>query len=138
MSNFMEFHADEGEDGPPVAGLPPAFQEALVAGHHKGCVCAVSRVAQDRQGVVTHVEWGVTTPWLDDWRAGPQVAPAAEVVHALREGTEVLTLFPTATGFACGPPLILSDAGLLAMTPGGPAEWTLDMLARLNLSKRLH
>lgn len=118
--------------------LPPGFEVALEQSEGKGSICAISRVAQDRYGNVTHAEWGVTTPWLDDWLVGPVIAAAKDVAFAVSHGAAVFTLFPTATGFACGPQFVVDGRGQLATARGHPPEWNVSMLARLNLPRTLN
>lgn len=120
------------------ASLPDGFENALEQWRAKGSVCAVSRVAQDQYGNVTHVEWGVTTPSLCDWVVGPAVAAAHDVAQALERGATVFTLFATGSGFACGPHLVVDDRGQLAVAEGHPPEWNVWMLARLNLPPTLN
>lgn len=125
-------------NGPGGGSLPDGFADALAQWMAKGSVCAVSRVAQDCYGNVSHVEWGVTTPSLYDWVVGPAMAAAHDVAQALDHGVTVFTLFPTGSGFACGPHLVLDDRGQLALSGGHPPEWNIWMLARLNLPPTLN
>ena len=127
-----------GADWPGGSALPDGFADALERWRARGSVCAVSRVEQDRYGNVSHVEWGVTTPSLCDWEVGPVVAAACEVARALKQGVTVFTLFPTGSGFARGPHLVVDERGQLAISEGHPPEWNVWMLARLNLPSTLN
>lgn len=132
---------EEGTTGTNWLGssaLPAGFADALEHWRPRGSVCAVSRVAQDCYGNVSHVEWGVTTPSLCDWVVGPVIAAAHEVAHALEHGVTVFTLFPTGSGFARGPHLVVDERGQLAISEGHPPEWNVWMLARLNLPSTLN
>lgn len=126
------------DPGLPDDALPDEFQAALLESGPRGSICAVSRVAQDCYGNVTHVEWGVTTPWLDDWAAGPTVAQAEEVARSIAMGAQIFTLFPTATGFACGPEVVVDGRGNLVLASCHPPEWNVSMLARLRLPQVLN
>lgn len=108
--------------------LPPGFAAAMQKGLAEGSICAVSRVAQDMSGDVTHVEWGITMQRFGDWMVGPVITPAPDVVHAIRCGVQVFTLFPTATGFACGPQFVVDDRGRLAIPEGQHPAWSISML----------
>jgi hypothetical protein len=118
--------------------LPDGFADALERWREKGSVCAVSRVARDRHGNVSHVEWGITTPSLYDWVVGPAIATAHDVALALGHGVSVVTLFATGSGFACGPNLVLDERGQLAISEGHSPELNVWMLARLNMPPTLN
>lgn len=118
--------------------LPSGFAAALKKGLAKGSICAVSGVSQDMSGDVTHVEWGVTMQRFGDWMVGPVITPSADVVHAIRCGVQIFTLFPTATGFACGPQFVVDDRGRLAMPEGHHPAWSISMLPCLAPSRTLN
>lgn len=118
--------------------LPEGFRRVMEERKHSGCLCVVSRVAQDAEGVVTYVEWGIIDQWLCDWLAGPEVAEVGNVLQAVEEGGRVSTLFATPTGFAQGPNVVVDRTRQFALESGGPAEWNVYMLARLQLARHLH
>jgi hypothetical protein len=124
-----------GKDG---VTWPEGFRRVMEERKHNGCVCVVSRVAQDAAGVVTYVEWGIIDKWLCDWLAGPEVAEVSVVLQAVEDGGQVSTLFATPTGFAQGPYVVVDHTRQFALTSGGPAEWNVHMLARLQLARHLH
>ncbi|WP_157603771.1 hypothetical protein [Rhizobacter sp. Root1221] len=128
----------DGVEGTDAVAWPEVFRRVMEEQRHNGCLCVVSRVSQDVEGVVTHVEWGVIDKWLCDWLAGPQVAEVGEVLQAVEDGGRVSTLFATATGFARGPNVAVDHTRQFALERDAPAEWNVHMLARLQLARRLH
>lgn len=128
----------DGAEGTDGVAWPEAFRRVMEERGHNGCLCVVSRVSQDVEGVVTHVEWGVIDKWLCDWLAGPQVAEVSDVLQAVEDGGRVSTLFATETGFARGPNVAVDHMRKFALERDGPAEWNVHMLARLQLARRLH
>ena len=128
----------DGAEGTDGVVWPEAFRRVMEERGNNGCLCVVSRVSQDVAGVVTHVEWGVIDKWLGDWLAGPQVAEVSDVLQAVEDGGRVSTLFATETGFARGPNVAVDHSRQFSLERDGPAEWSVDRLARLQLARRLH
>ena len=61
-------------------------------------VFAVSKVRMDREGFVTDVLWGVVDTKSNRWVSPEVIAPVSEVLDTIRNGDQVVALFPGTHG----------------------------------------
>jgi hypothetical protein len=70
-------------------------------------VFAVSKVHLSRDGLVTDVVWGVVDTKSNHWVSPETVASVGEVIAAIRNGDQVMALFPTPQGHLPGRPFVV-------------------------------
>jgi len=84
---------------------------------------AVSRVALDAGGRVTHVFWGRVDPGKNTWATPEILAPVLAAVNALDAGDQVFALFPSTHGHLPERRFMVADydGGLKTIVMEGPA-----------------
>jgi len=84
---------------------------------------AVSRVALDAGGRVTHVFWGRVDPQENTWATPEVLAPVVAAVNALDAGDQVFALFPSTHGHLPERRFMVADydGGLKTIVMEGPA-----------------
>ena len=79
-------------------------------------VFAISKVRTNATGYVTDVVWGVVDTKSNRWVSPEVAAPAAEVLRAIRNGDQVVALFPATNGH-------MPERQFVAIQPTGGREF---------------
>lgn len=84
---------------------------------------AVSKVALDAGGRVTHVFWGKVDPGKNAWATSEVLAPVVAAVHVLDAGDQVFALFPSTHGHLPERRFVVADydGGRKTIVLDGPA-----------------